>query len=100
MAEPGQDRLPPLRAANEHFVNDDPYLFDVDNDTNFLDFAYEQQASIIEEYVCCAALDPEAPRTARLRELLQQGLPMEALELPEKIVIPWDGAEVRGICRV
>lgn len=90
----------PLRAANEHFVNDDPYLFDVDNDTNFLDFAYEQQASIIEEYVCCAALDPEAPRTARLRELLQQGLPMEALELPEKIVIPWDGAEVRGICRV
>lgn len=90
----------PLRAANEHFVQDDPYLFDVDTDTAFLDFAYEQQASIVEEYVCCAALDPAAPRTARLKELLQQGFPIEALELPQKIVIPWAGAELRGICRV
>ncbi|MEM7075401.1 MAG: hypothetical protein AAF484_09970 [Pseudomonadota bacterium] len=90
----------PLRAANEHFVQDDPYLFDVDTDTRFLDFAYEQQASIVEEYICCAALDPDAPRTARLRQLLQQAMPVRDLELPDKIVIPWDGAETQGICRV
>ena len=50
--------------------------------------------------MCFTALDPTAPRTARLKELLQQGFPIEALELPEKIVIPWKDAELRGICRV
>ncbi|MEM6376128.1 MAG: hypothetical protein AAF686_07790 [Pseudomonadota bacterium] len=90
----------PLRAANEHFVNDDPYLFDVDNDTAFLDFAYEQQASIVEEYVCCAALDPKAPRTARLKQLLSQAMPIKALELPQNIIIPWKDAQTRGICRM
>lgn len=90
----------PLRAATEHTVKDDPYLFDIDNDTRFLDFAYEQQASIVEEYVCCAALDPEAPRTARLKALLRQGFPIESVNLADEVIIPWDGAQVEGICRI
>lgn len=90
----------PLKAANEHVVADDPYLFDIGTETRFLDYGYEQQASIVEEYVCCAALDPKAPRTARLKALLQEGFPIEELQVPENVVIPWKDAETRGICRV
>lgn len=89
----------PLRAASEHGGGRDPYLFDVDNDTRFLDFAYEQQASIVEEYVCCAALDPEAPRTKRLEQMLKGAFPLGRLTIPDRVVLPWDGAETEGICR-
>ncbi|WP_420557156.1 hypothetical protein [Roseovarius sp.] len=90
----------PLKALREHQVSDDPYLFDVGTDTRFLDYGYEQQASIVEEYVCCATLDPKAPRTARLKELLEGAFPLGKLTLPDKVVLPWDGAELTGICRV
>ncbi|WP_317056112.1 hypothetical protein [Roseovarius rhodophyticola] len=90
----------PLKAASEHAAKDDPYLFDISTKTRFLDYAYEQQASIVEEYVCCAALDPTAPRTKRLKELLRDGFPLQELRIPNEVVLPWDGAEVKGICRV
>ncbi|MEO1140633.1 MAG: hypothetical protein AAFW87_14400 [Pseudomonadota bacterium] len=90
----------PLKAANEHSVSDDPYLFDISTKTDFLDYGYEQQASIVEEYVCCAALDPKAPRTQRLRDLLEQAMPVGEIAIPDDVIIPWDGAETTGICRV
>jgi len=90
----------PLKAANEHAVSDDPYLFDINTNTRFLDYGYEQQASIVEEYVCCAALDPKAPRTKRLAGLISQEFPIENLNVPENVILPWDGAQTNGICRV
>lgn len=89
----------PLKAAAEHSASDDPYLFDPDTQARLLDHPYEQQAVVVEEYVCCAALDPDAPRTARLEELLRDAFPMGRLHIPEKVILPWDGAETRGICR-
>lgn len=89
----------PLKAAREHRVSDDPYLFDISTQTRFLDFGYEQQASIVEEYVCCATLDPEAPRTARLKGVLEGAFPLGVLAIPENVVLPWDGVELDGICR-
>ena len=89
----------PLRAASEHGGGRDPYLFDVDTKTRFLDYAYEQQASIVEEYVCCAALDPEAPRTKRLEQMLKGAFPLGRLTIPDRVVLPWDGAQTKGICR-
>lgn len=89
----------PLRAASEHGGGRDPYLFDVDTKTRFLDYAYEQQASIVEEYVCCAALDPKAPRTKRLEQMLKGAFPLGRLTIPDRVVLPWDGAETEGICR-
>ena len=89
----------PLRAAREHEGGADPYLYDINTDTDFLDYAYEQQASIVEEYVCCATLDPKAPRTKRLKEMLSGAFPMGKLTIPDKVVLPWDEAETRGICR-
>lgn len=89
----------PLRAAREHGGGRDPYLFDITTQTRFLDYAYEQQASIVEEYVCCATLDPDAPRTQRLEAMLKGAFPLQELQLPEKVRIPWEGVKVNGICR-
>ncbi len=89
----------PLRAANEHGGGRDPYLFDINTKTRYLDYAYEQQASIVEEYVCCAALDPNAPRTKRLESMLKEAMPLSRLSVPKDVILPWDGAETRGICR-
>jgi hypothetical protein len=90
----------PLRAAREHGGGADPYLFDLSAEPRFLDFAFEQQGSIVEEYVCCRALAPQAPRTKRLHALIGQAMPVS--DLPQSrayaVRMPWDGVELKGIC--
>lgn len=88
----------PFKAANEHDFANDPYLYDITTKNRFLDYGYEQQAGIVEEYVCCAALDPAAPRTRRLRQLLEGAFPVSDLTIPKDVILPWDGAKIRGIC--
>ena len=90
----------PLRAAAEHGGGADPYLFKVDPTQRFLDFGYEQQGSIVEEFVCCRALAPQAPRTQRLRALIAQVMPIAPLpqNRAHDVALPWDGVEVAGIC--
>jgi hypothetical protein len=91
----------PFRAAAEHVRSDDPYLFE-EQTADFLSFGFEQQGAIMEEYVCCAVLDPAAPRTARLRAMLAEEIPMGDLDAAlgtSEVVIPWAGAETEGICR-
>ncbi len=91
----------PFKALREHQQSDDPYLFDEGTQTRFLDFGYEQQGSIVEEYVCCHLLDPDAARTKRLRDLIAQEMPIQRLEaaLDRPIIgLPWRGIEVEGIC--
>lgn len=88
----------PVRAANEHGTAEDPYLYDINTKTRLLDYGFEQQASIVEEYVCCAALDPEAPRTKRLEALLRGAFPLGELRIPNDIYVPWDGVQRKGIC--
>jgi len=95
----GKTGYSPLRAAAEHAQSRDPYLFDIVTRADFLDYGYEQQASIVEEYVCCATLDPEAPRTGRLAAMLRGAFPLERLSIPPHVVLPWKGARTRGICR-
>lgn len=93
----------PWRALAEHAVVDDPYLFDPDTpNRRFLDYGFEQQGALVEEYVCCRLLDPTAPRTARLRALIGQALPVEGLDavLDDPLVrVPWAGLQPAGICR-
>lgn len=89
----------PLRAGREHVTHEDPYLFDIATKTDFLDYGYEQQAGIVEEYVCCAALDPDAPRTRRLEAMLRGAFPLGRLAMPDKVTLPWDEARTKGICR-
>ncbi|MCV2893310.1 hypothetical protein [Lentibacter sp. XHP0401] len=89
----------PLKAAAEHSAVDDPYLFEIETENRFLDYPYEQQASLVEEYVCCTSLDPEAPRTKRLQSMLSEAFPLGNIHIPQKVSLPWDGAETDRICR-
>jgi hypothetical protein len=90
----------PLKAAFEHEVGGDPYLFDISRDRRFSDFGYEQQGSIVEEFVCCLALAPQAPRTKRLHGLIAQEMPVAALPPVRQhdVQLPWSGVELNGIC--
>ena len=91
----------PLRAAREHAVLDDPYLFDGAAAGRFLDYGYEAQAALVEEYVCCRALDPGGARTARLERLIGQAMPVTPWQTRAddvELFLPWDGIEPRGIC--
>lgn len=90
----------PLRAAVEHGQSDDPYLFELDGPPDFLSYGFEQQGAIVEEYVCCRALDPGAARTRRLHAMLKGAFPVS--DLPQSresdVYLPWKDAELRGIC--
>lgn len=90
----------PVKAAFEHVGRADPYLFELGNEADFLDYGYEQQGSIMEEYVCCRVLAPEAARTERLHAMLGKYFALRPLEEPmtEWVALPWDGVEVEGIC--
>lgn len=89
----------PWRAATEHFGAEDPYLFDETRERGFLDYGFEQQASMVEEYLCCRTLDPQGARTARLDGLLREVLPLPPLPAaPQPARLPWAEAETRGIC--
>ena len=90
----------PLKAASEHGFQRDPYLFEIDGNPAFLDFGYELQGSIVEEYVCCRALAPQAPRTKRLHDLIGQVMPVSALPQSRQhdVRMPWDGVTLDGIC--
>ena len=91
----------PLKASFEHVEKDDPYLIEIDPDKPFLAYGYEQQGAIVEEFVCCRALDPDGGRTDDLRRLLAEVFPGAASDeaVPRGgIALPWDGAETRGIC--
>jgi hypothetical protein len=90
----------PLRAAQEHARIDDPYLFDPDATQPFLSYGYEAQASLVEEYVCCRAVDPRGARTARLERLIGEVMPVTPWQTradQAATYLPWDGIE-GGLC--
>jgi hypothetical protein len=98
----GRTGYTPLKALNEHVTSADPYLFEPDAPRDFLDFGYEQQGSIVEEYVCCRLLDPQAPRTGRLRQMIGRHMPIHRLDAVidrPLIRVPWEGVQTEGICR-
>lgn len=90
----------PLRAAAEHSASPDPYLFALDGSSDFLSYGYEQQGAIVEEYVCCRALAPQAARSKRLHEMLKAVMPVSDLPKTRQsdVYLPWKDAELSGIC--
>lgn len=88
----------PAKAFLEQATIDDPYLFDETTEARFLDFGYEVQASLVEEYLCCATLDSNGARTLRLHDLLRQVMPVAEPEaFPRRVTVPW-GEDLPGIC--
>ena len=90
----------PLRAALEHAGSPDPYLFDPETEVAFLDYGWEQQGAIMEEYLCCRVLAPGAERTERLHRVLTPHFPLPPLDqrLADEVLLPWDGVRIEGIC--
>jgi hypothetical protein len=91
----------PFKSAAEHLPSADPYLFDLTNKTDFLSFGYEQQGGIVEEFICCAALDPSGARTQRLAQILSPHLAIDRLKKAlgsADIFVPWQDVQTRGIC--
>ncbi|MGR3434892.1 MAG: hypothetical protein ACU0CO_08415 [Shimia sp.] len=87
----------PWKAVREHATLDDPYLIDGDPALPFLAHGYEQQARLVEEYLCCATLDPDGTRTERLRTLIAPAFPIGRLESVTAHV-GWDGVTQTGLC--
>ncbi|MCK0166123.1 hypothetical protein MWU52_01015 [Jannaschia sp. S6380] len=89
----------PAKAFAEQATVDDPYLFDAELTRPFLSYGYEVQASLVEEYVCCATLDPAGDRTERLHALLSEALPVAPPHaFAREVVLPWAGARIEDIC--
>ncbi|MCD9146644.1 hypothetical protein [Pseudophaeobacter flagellatus] len=90
----------PLRAAAEHRTSPDPYLFALDGSPDFLSYGYEQQGAIVEEYVCCRALAPQAARSKRLHAMLKAVMPVSDLPSSREsdVYLPWKEVELAGIC--
>lgn len=91
----------PFRGLAEHKPGVDPYLFDPSEEIEFLDMGYEQQASLVEEFVCCRTLAPDAPRTHRLFEVLSQVMPVEhpsQTPRPTEVFGVADTTNLVGIC--
>jgi hypothetical protein len=70
----------PWRAVRESWQTVDPYFSNPDDAPTFLLFGYEQQAAIVEDYVCFAVANPDHPRRFELREILQPVLPMDRFD--------------------
>lgn len=60
----------PARAALESVFNLDPYFYRSGQGEGFLTFGYEQQAALVEDYLCYAILDPTNPQRSELRTIL------------------------------
>ena len=73
-------RYAPLRAALESVFNTDPYFYAPAHEKSFLQYGYEQQASLIEDYLCYALVDADAPRRAELRAILAPHFPVARLD--------------------
>ena len=92
----------PLFAAFEHVELEDPYLVELDPARSFVDYGWEQQGVIVEEFVCCRSLDPGAPRTEELHRLVSEVFPgaRHAPRVkPSAVDVPWHGTQREGVCR-
>ena len=70
----------PMRAVAESWELADPYFSEMDDAPVFLAFGYEQQAAIVEDYVCFTVANPNHPRRAKLRALIEPFFPVDAFE--------------------
>ncbi len=70
----------PQRAVAESWQLADPYFSSTDEAPMFLAFGYEQQAAIVEDYVCFTVANPNHPKRAQLRALIEPFFPVDAFE--------------------
>lgn len=67
----------PLVSAGESVEHIDPYWFKIDPQAEFLTFGYEQQAAMVQDFVCYALFDSTSPRLNELARVLRPVLPVD-----------------------
>ncbi len=70
----------PAVSAGESVEHDDPYYWEAEADRPFLSYGFEQQAAMIEDYVCYRLFEPGSPRLKELQTLLGPVLPLDGFE--------------------
>ncbi len=70
----------PLRPLAEAARKADPYFWDGTGARPFAAYGFEQQAALIEDYLCYRLFEPDAPRLTELRAILAPTLPLDRLE--------------------
>ncbi|MCI2399374.1 hypothetical protein [Aliiroseovarius subalbicans] len=70
----------PSTSGAESVGNRDPYFYEADPTRTFLSYGFEQQAAMIEDYVCYRLFEPNAPRRRELYELINPVLPLGNFE--------------------
>ncbi|HFQ14831.1 MAG TPA: hypothetical protein ENK41_00630 [Rhodobacteraceae bacterium] len=73
-------RYSPLRPLAEAARKADPYYWDGTGPRPFRTYGFEQQAALIEDYLCFRLFEPTSPRLNELREILAPALPLDRLE--------------------
>lgn len=76
----GRTGYRPMRAALESVLNMDPYFYVPDSESGLLNYGFEQQAALLEDYMCYALYDPKNPRRAALRPILTPYFPLDRLD--------------------
>lgn len=66
-----------LAAANESLESRDPYFWVPEAGREFLSYGYEQQAAMVQDFVCYALFDPEDPVMDELAGVLRPVLPVD-----------------------
>ena len=67
----------PWRAAAESLRFADPYFYETET---FARMGYEQQAALVEDWLCFAVIDPDHPRKAELEKILAPVFPLGRVE--------------------
>lgn len=70
----------PARAVAESWRFADPYFSAPGTTPDFFAFGYEQQAALVEDFVCFTIANPTHPRRAELRAILEPVLPVDAFQ--------------------
>ena len=70
----------PMKAAVEALLNRDPYFYVPDPGAGFLEYGYEQQGALLEDYLCYAVFDPENARRASIRTILSPHFQMDRID--------------------
>lgn len=68
----------PLVSAGESVASRDPYWWVAEEGREFLSYGYEQQAAIIEDFVCYTFFAPDDPKLAELAGILRPVLPVDS----------------------
>ncbi|MEL7114654.1 MAG: hypothetical protein AAGP08_03545 [Pseudomonadota bacterium] len=71
----------PVKAGLESVLNMDPYFYVPDEGAGFLEYGFEQQASLLEDYMCYAVFDPANPRRAKTRTILAPYFEMDRFDV-------------------